>query len=109
MYDPAAPVEHWVQAERVSRSWVLKRSYKHGLSNTRMISNDESWRLGNLLRRMFNSAGRCVMSGAAAAIGWLARKPPAVTMGRFANMMYWAGITRGTITTLGQAGRGSNQ
>jgi glycosyltransferase involved in cell wall biosynthesis len=109
MYDPAAPVEHWVQAERVSRSWVMKRSYKHGLSNTRMISNDETWSLGNLLRRLFNSAGRCVMSGVAAAMGWLMRKPPAVTMGRFANMMYWAGITRGTLSTLGQAGRGSNQ
>jgi glycosyltransferase involved in cell wall biosynthesis len=109
MYDPAAPVEHWVQAERVSRKWVLKRSYKHGLSNTRMLSNEEPYQASLLMRRLINSAGRCVMSSIAAVSGWAMRKPPAVTMARFANTMYWAGITRGTFTSLRQAGRGSSQ
>jgi len=109
MYEPAAPVEHWVQAERVSRSWVLKRSFKHGFSNTRMISNTEPYQAGLLMLRLVRSAWRCVMSGLAAVAGWLLRKPPAVTMGRFANTMYWAGITRGTFKTLGQFGRGSSQ
>jgi hypothetical protein len=105
MYDPKAPVEHWVQAERVSRSWVLRRSLKHGLSNTRMISNEEPYHAGKLLRRLVSSSGNCVMSALASALGWLTRKPPEVTMGRCANTMYWAGITRGTFSTLLQGRR----
>lgn len=109
MYEPAAPVEHWVQAERVSRRWVLRRSFKHGFSNTRMLSNDEPYQFGRLLSRLLSSSGSCLVSVVATASGWVVRKSPAVVMARFANVMYWAGVTRGTFATLVQAGRGSNQ
>lgn len=97
LYEPAAVVRHWVPADRATRKWLLHRAYKHGFSNTRMISMRTNrsrlkW-LTLLLRSTFKAADACV-SGA---IGSLVRSGPPVVTARFARMNYWVGVARGAI------------
>lgn len=100
VYEPAAAVYHWVQADRVNRSWVLKRARKHGLSNTRMIRNGQKEGLGDGVTRLLLASYRTGMGMFSAAVGWLLRSEPHVVMSRLATAMYWAGVTRGTARSI---------
>jgi glucosyl-dolichyl phosphate glucuronosyltransferase len=100
VYEPKAPVMHWVQPERVTRQWTLQRSIKHGLSNTRMMANIEPYELARLLRQAFLYSSRVFMSYLSTVTGWLMHKPPDVVMARHANACYWRGVTRGTFIRL---------
>jgi glycosyltransferase involved in cell wall biosynthesis len=100
VYEPKAPVQHWVQPERVTRKWTLQRSHKHGLSNTRMVANAEAWRASRLLSRLSLACWNTVLSFVSAAGGGLTRKDPDVVMARLANAFYWSGVARGTLSRL---------
>jgi glucosyl-dolichyl phosphate glucuronosyltransferase len=100
VYEPAATVYHWVQADRVTRSWVLKRARKHGLSNTRMIGNTQSDAVGAAMTRLLRASFRTGVGLFSATAGWLLRSEPHVVMSRLATAMYWEGITRGTARSI---------
>jgi glucosyl-dolichyl phosphate glucuronosyltransferase len=96
MYEPKAPVEHWVQPERVTRKWTLQRSHKHGLSNTRMLANTETYSFGRLFKRGLSASWNTAMATVSSVLGKVTGKAPDVVMARLTNAWYWSGITRGT-------------
>jgi len=95
VYEPRAVVHHWVPAERVTRKWLMRREYRHGLSNTRLsdVRKDATrltW-MALLLKASFNSAWAAI----AAALGASVMRNIAVVTSRIAYMNYWAGVARG--------------
>jgi len=95
VYEPRAVVHHWVPTERVSRKWLLRRAYKHGLSNTRLSAvrtgaTRLTW-VALLLRASLNSAWAAI----SAAGGAIVMRNIAVVTSRIAYMIYWAGVARG--------------
>ena len=100
VYEPTAPVHHWVQSDRVTRKWVLRRAFKHGFSNTRMIYNAGQQSAGTRIMMLFRASIRSIVGIASAALGWVTRKKADVVMSRFATAMYWAGVMRGTASML---------
>lgn len=100
VYDPAAVVHHWIFANQVTKQWLMRRSMKHGLSNTRMMNVIHAGRRGYWLILGSLAAWRCAFGAIAGCVAWLRRQPSVVVTSRFATMMYWNGILRGSFANL---------
>jgi hypothetical protein len=98
LYDPALLVHHWAARHRITRTWSLKRSFKHGLTSStmRLVKGDRGWEswTGPLAR-----AVRLSMVGAISTVAAMAaRRDPATVMSRGATTVYWSGFARGALT-----------
>lgn len=96
VYDPQAIVHHWISANQVTHKWLMRRALKHGMSNTRMMAIVHPKAPGFWLHQSLVAAGRFLVSALSGSTAWLTRRPAIVSTSRFANMMYWLGITRGS-------------
>jgi len=97
IYEPSAVVHHWVPASRATRKWLLKRAYRHGFSNTRMVHTRANATRLTWVRRLIQSASKSAIAAVAGSLAYLGRRPAPIVTSRIANMMYWAGIARGSL------------
>jgi glycosyltransferase involved in cell wall biosynthesis len=98
LYDPSLLVHHWPAPERITRAWSLRRSFKHGLSSSRMrfVNGERGWRnwAGPLLR----AVQRSTVGALATATAVAAYRDGATVMSRGSNATYWAGFARGALS-----------
>jgi len=88
VYEPRAVVHHWIPAKHVTKRWLFKRAYKHGMSNARVYNP-----------AIAKAAGRALVSGLATGLAMNEK----VRTARAATTAYWCGVVREAVSRSMQA------
>jgi GT2 family glycosyltransferase len=96
LYEPAAIVEHWPPAERVTRRWSLGRAFRHGVSNSLLQYCGGEHRREIWAQRVAQGAAKSSVGVASAGLAFLTRRESSVILSRSAHSLYWAGFAFGS-------------
>jgi GT2 family glycosyltransferase len=99
-YEPAALVHHWATADRVTRTWSLRRSFSHGVSTVTMQQVNGASARGYWLRRLVQATTQVASAVVAAVVGLVTGAASATVMSRGANAIYWLGVAAGAWSSL---------
>jgi glucosyl-dolichyl phosphate glucuronosyltransferase len=97
VYEPHALIWHWVPPTRVTRKWLARRVFKHGVSSVQVAYSNGMTARGSWLWRFAEAVLRCGAGACSAAIGMATLRPATVITSRCANMVYWSGVSRGAL------------
>ena len=95
VYEPSALVHHWPPADRVSRRWLMRRAYRHGVSGAQMsLHSADSSRVPH---RPSHALMRSLVATAATLVAAITLRKQRLVWSRATCAAYWAGIVRGLL------------